>query len=277
MKIRIPILANYSLVFSDEVDTGNHFPTSALQKGLLLFNGEEPLTGEAVGFGMPVVKSGLQTVFPGSAKAFVDHTGDIWKIRVDYQLNLVEKISNSKRAYVENRLLYSCKNLLAGMIRRIPFSRAFLSSSSRLLRKIFQLGTGYAQSSEIAEISVSQVIKENSGVIHVEVDANRLPGEISEVIIMNEQSARYFQTYGDSTGRVIRKEKIGCWDQVKASSAWFQSSFPQVKFILEMLEGIKLYRGLEMVDDRLAWAGFGYSFPPAQKHLSYQLKIETKL
>lgn len=275
MRIQVPILANYSLAFSDEVDTENHFPTSTLQKGFLLLNGEEPLTGEAVGFGMPVIKRGLQAVFPGSAKAFVDHAGDTWKIRVVYQLNLVEKINNSKQVPIENRFLYAIKNIFAGMIRRIPFSRGFLSSSSRMLRRMFRLGTGYAQSGIIAEISVFQEIKENSGVIRVEVDASSLPAEATEVVIMNEQSANYFLNYRDSSGISLSKDKIGCWDQVTAESAWFDSYTPRVKFILENRIGTTLYRGLELVDDRLAWAGFGYSFHPSKERMSYELRIEV--
>lgn len=276
MRIQIPIHSHYSLLFSDESDCESIFPTSRLQKGLLLFNKNICLSGEAVGFGMPVIKRGLQTIFPGSALTTVDHSGELWRIKIDYQLNLVEKIRRQGRKNIETKWLYSIKNLLAGAIRRTPLFRKLLSGFSIFLRRVFKLETGYAQSSLLGEISVSHWIKENSGTVRVEENVNRLPEGTTEIVVMNEQSAAYFKTYGDSSGIVLFKDKVGCWDRVKAEHAWFESTFPKVRFTLNELNRTTLYRGFEMMDDRLAWAGFGYSFAPSIKRLAYELKVEAE-
>jgi len=40
------------------------------------------------------------------------------------------------------------------------------------------------------------------------------------------------------------------------------------------VKGARLFRGRELVSSRLAWAGFGYSFPPSIKRFVYELGIE---
>ena len=40
------------------------------------------------------------------------------------------------------------------------------------------------------------------------------------------------------------------------------------------VEGARLYRGRELIGSRVAWAGFGYSFPAALGTITYELRIE---
>jgi len=98
---------------------------------------------------------------------------------------------------------------------------------------------------------------------------------ITEVIVMNEQGAHYFDQYHDSTGASLAGKEIGCWDEVAASEAGFASSNQRVAFTLPRVPGAQLFRGRELVGSRLAWAGFGYSFPPAISRFNYSVKIEV--
>ena len=50
---------------------GGPYPTSGLQKGLLLLETGQELSSEGVGFGVPVLKRGPRAVFPGSAELIV--------------------------------------------------------------------------------------------------------------------------------------------------------------------------------------------------------------
>ena len=85
---------------------------------------------------------------------------------------------------------------------------------------------------------------------------------LTEVIVMNEQGAHFFDQYRDSSGARLSGKEIGCWDEVTAEEASFASSTHRVAFNLPQVPGARLFRGRELIGSRLAWAGFGYSFPP---------------
>ena len=96
MAIDIPLFDGLSLKMDAAGSAGNDYPTTVLQKGLLLIDSGMDLTEEAVGFGLPVIKKGFQTIFPGSVA--IEHRqrekfDDIFAI---YKLNLTENISTDK-------------------------------------------------------------------------------------------------------------------------------------------------------------------------------------
>ena len=96
---------------------------------------------------------------------------------------------------------------------------------------------------------------------------------VTEVILMNEQGARFFDRYTDSLGLLLYGKNIGCWDEVDAREASFGGSTTGASFTAEKAEGARLFRGRELVGSRLAWSGFGYSFPPSGQTVSYTLRI----
>ena len=108
----------------------------------------------------------------------------------------------------------------------------------------------------------------------MEVKLADLPDGITEVVVMNEQGAHYFDRYLDSAGTSLQGREIGCWDEVTAEDACFLCTTHQVVFKLGQVKGARLFRGRELVGSRLAWAGFGYSFPPSIKRFVYELGIE---
>ena len=112
-------------------------------------------------------------------------------------------------------------------------------------------------------------MEKETGKIIIEMDTGDLPSGISEVVIMNELGASHFDVYKDASGVTLRSEGIGCWDKVNASDASFESSIHHVAFRLGQVKGAQLFRGRELVGNRLNWAGFGYSFPPSIKIFRY--------
>ena len=122
---------------------------------------------------------------------------------------------------------------------------------------------------------MTYTVDSRTGKIDVEVDTNDLSTDsITEVVVMNEQGAHHFDRYRDSGGTCLRGKEIGCWDEVTAEEASFISSTHRVAFTLERVKGARLFRGRELIGSRLAWSGFGYSFPPAVERFSYAVKIE---
>jgi hypothetical protein len=113
-----------------------------------------------------------------------------------------------------------------------------------------------------------------TGTLGVEADTAGITGRgVTEVILMNEQGARFFDRYTDSLGLLLYGKNIGCWDEVDAREASFGGSTTGASFTAEKAEGARLFRGRELVGSRLAWSGFGYSFPPSGQTVSYTLRI----
>ena len=273
MEIEIPLLQGLSLKIGTTPDIGNGYPTARLQKGFLLFDEGIELAEEAVGFGVPVLKRGLHTIFPGSAAVTCLRSGSAWNISTIFTINLVERISRRGRGNVESRPLYAAKNLLAAAIRRLPWSRRVLTGISSGMRGMFNWETDYAEADLSCELKLVHTVEE-SGKISVEIDTHDLPRDITEVVVMNEQGARHFSRYSDASGISLREDEIGPWDEVRAEKAWFEDSIHRVLFRLSKAQGSRLFRGRELIGSRLAWAGFGYSFPPSTGRFRYEMWIE---
>jgi hypothetical protein len=274
MEINIPLLQGLSLKISDTLDDGKAYSTGHLQKGFLLLDYGENLAEEAVGFGVPVLKRGLQTIFPGSVALTCSQRNSTWEISALFKLNLVEKISNRENENVESKLLYTVKNFLAATIRNIPALRSLLTAVSSKLRRMLNWETTYAEADFSTQIKILYSIESSTGKMIVEIDTIDLPSGITEVVVMNEHGAHYFDKYLDTSGISIHGEEIGCWDEVSAEESRSESTARRVTFNLGQVKGARLFRGRELIDSRLAWAGFGYSFPPSIKKLRYEMKIE---
>ena len=280
------------------------YPTRRLPKGLLLHDGGEPLAEEGVGFGVPILKRGVQTIFPGSVEVASRQDGPVWEVTAAYDMRLVERLakpggggdaaggsaaggaaggSAAGGELVRSRLLYAAKDSLAALHRRFPRLRGPLTATSLALRRRFGWVTTYEEAGFRATVPVTYAIREGNGAagdeparLTVAVDLAGLAGRgVTEVVLMNEQGARPFDCYEDSDGAVLRGREIGTWDKVTAERAAFVSRAHRVSFSLGQAEGATLHRGTELVGSRLAWAGFGYSLRPERKTFSYELRIET--
>jgi hypothetical protein len=275
MKLIIPIGPGLDLKISNSNGDQPGFPTGRLQKGLLLLDNNQELSEEGVGFGVPVLMREMQSIFPGGIQIIASRAGELLVVQAIYTLNLEEKIGKPAYKKIENKLLYAIKNYLAALIRRLPSLRGLLTGVSNLLRRLFGWETIYEVSDFSAEVQMKYTIDQHAGVVDIDVQKlePRKSG-ISEVIVMNEQGANIFDHYLDSAGNSLRGKEIGCWDEISAQEASFVSSTHSVAFTLNQVTGAKLYRGRELIGSRLAWSGFGYSFPAQFDHIHFQVKIE---
>lgn len=274
MMIEIPLFQGFSLKMSGVPLNRKEYPTAYLQKGLILLDHGMELDEEGVGFGVPLLKRGLNTIFPGSVELTLQQEESTYIVYAYFKLNLVEKISAGQNELVENRWLYGVKNLLAATIRRLPISRGLLTFTSSKLRKMFNWETTYSFSDFSEIVKIEYRIDFGTGKVAIKVDASNLRPEVTEVVVMNEQGARAFDRYTDTSGTTLEGDEIGCWDEVNGEKAWFTSSKHKVSFKLGQIKGARLFRGRELVGNRLAWAGFGYSFPSSIKYIQYEIEIE---
>ena len=156
--------------------------------------------------------------------------------------------------------------------------RAPLTALSNGLREFFGWETTYEDAGFSGEIKMIYSFDEVLAGLRVEVDMASLPLKaITEVIVMNEQGAHYFDQYRNSSGIRLAGKEISCWDEVTAEEASFTSSTQRVAFSLAKVTGVRLFRGRELIGSRLAWAGFGYSIPPTAGSFDYTIRFEKLL
>jgi len=253
---------------------GGWYPTARLQKGWRLIQAGEELTEEAVGFGVPVLKRGLTTLFPGEAELTTLGDGPLRVVTANFKLNLEERLARAGHLSVRGRWFYAAKNLLAALLRRSPAFRYPLTALSNAMRWLFGWETHYEISAFAICVKVIYSLDSPAGVIRAEVDTAGLAEQgVTEVVIMHEQGARLFDRYRDSQGLSLSGEAIGCWDEVAAEEASFVSETHRLAFSLRPVRGARLFRGRELIGSRLAWAGFGYSFSPTGKKFGCEIKI----
>ena len=255
------------------------YPTLRLQRGLLLFDDGRDLSEEGVGFGVPVLKRGLQTVFPGGMELTVASGGSDWdwQVTAAYRLDLVERLVARRGDAVRPRLVYAAKDSLAAVHRRVPALRRPLTALSIAMRRRLGWETAYVPAGLVATVPVTYTARAGDGVVSVDVDLTGVPADpVTEVVLMNELGAGQFDRYEDSSGATRSGAAVGTWDEVHAATASFLGSHRRVAFTLARVPGARLMRGREAVAGRLAWTGFGYVLRPGTRRFAYELRFERR-
>jgi hypothetical protein len=275
MEINIPLFNKISLMIANNPGYGGDYPTGHLQKGLLLSHAGQNLAEEAVGFGVPILKQGLRTIFAGDIEISSRVNGSFRQVTAIYKMNLQEKIGRKYSGNIRCNLIHSIKNFLAALHRNLPGVRGLFNGVSSQLRIIFGLETRYEPADFCTKVKVIYSIYGKEARVVVDVESPDLSElGITEVVMMNEQGANYFNTYSDSEGALLKGKKIGSWDEVRAEKASFICASQKTMFTLTKITGSKLFRGQELIGSRLAWSGFGYSFSPLIRNFHYEVKLE---
>lgn len=274
MEERLTLPGGLSLCIADEA-APTPYPTRRLQKGLLLHYGERGLVEEGVGFGVPVLKRGVQTIFPGAVQLRSRADGPVREIAAVYELDLVERLAKARGGSVRPRALYAAKDTLAALHRRVPALRGPLTALSGAGRRALGWSTTYEPSAFRASVPVTYTCHEGDPGVRIAADLTGLAeAGVTEVVLMNEVGAREFDIYEDADGAALRGDAIGTWDEVTAASARFASTRLGLVFSVARAPGARMYRGRELIGSRLAWVGFGLSAPPSAGRLEYELRIE---
>jgi hypothetical protein len=268
----MPLDDGLVLAIDDASRTQDGYPTDRLQKGLVVLDGGESLAGEGVGFGVPVLKQGVRTIFAGAAHLESRRRGRLWEVDAVYSLCLVEGVARRTAGAPRLPALCALRDGLAAAHRHVHVLRKPLAVTSVTIRRVFGLRTVYEEVDPIAELPVTYRV-DRSGRIAVRVDLTALRCDrATEVVVMDELGAG-FDRYEDENDPVLKGGDIGTWDDVAASWARFTSDERRVSFAVGQADGAKLRRGRELVGSRLAWSGFGHCARPAGQVLAYDVTV----
>jgi hypothetical protein len=274
LDINFPFLQGISLKIRPVLANRKGYPSSRLQKGLIIVSNGQELAEEGVGFGVPVLKQGVKTIFAGEIELTWSNMGSRREIEAIYFMNLEEMLISQSLGSLKSESLYRIKNHLADLYRRAPLLRDPLTFLSNMLRSIFRWQTVYEEAGCNYAVKVNYSVDPKAKTIKVTMDTTGASLEgITEVILMNEQGAHHFDIYSDASGLLLKGDAIGKWDLVTSETASFLCSSQQIAFTLGQINGSRLFRGRESIDNRLAWSGFGYSFHPSIQHFTYTLEI----
>ncbi|MDP2743853.1 MAG: hypothetical protein Q8P00_02160, partial [Dehalococcoidia bacterium] len=180
---------------------------------------------------------------------------------------------------IGGKMFYAAREYLAGRHRRYPPLRGLGTWASNGLRTVCRLDTRFEIAATRGVVNVLYTIQrrgEGGGaVLHVVVNLGGIQREgCTGMVIANEQGANYFDRYRDSKQALVGRA-IGTWDETQAEFASFVDSRDNIAFVLRRIEGARMFRGWERVENRLAWSGLGYVIPVNTVSFAYDIQIGT--
>ena len=171
---------------------------------------------------------------------------------------------------IDNGLFSMAWDTFCKIHREYPQFRSRISVTSRTLKKKLDMEEVFSKMPNLGFVRASYLICDS----RIEVEL-RFPGVkgCTELIVLNEQGANWFDTYRDSDGLILKGERIGSWDLVEANDASFLDPSDGLFFTLKRVDGGRMFRGRELVTGRLAWSGLAYVIPPGTEKFAYSIEL----
>ncbi|MCZ6616407.1 MAG: hypothetical protein O7B32_03745 [Thaumarchaeota archaeon] len=252
-----------ALLYND--NRPNRMEIADLQKGLVLELESKEIIEEGIGFGAPVVIYGDDVFFSKTARIVNVGPENITKIfqmdsisRVDFQGIIFGGFFYKKfydifsRHYMETNWSQAFFRMLMALKRSLGFRTRFIAVENR------------------GSVRVKFKFIPSKILVNVDLTGLRTSG-CKEILLLNEQGARSFNRYSDSSGTEQNVSQMGAWEEVKSKSATLEGV--GVKFTIYQQHGVKLMRGREEVLGRLSWIGFAYSLQPSITEFDYAIQI----
>ena len=238
-------------IYSD--NSPRNLDTAAIHKGLILVSDGVELVEEGSGFGLPVVKFGDRTFFPGSATLIVSSCKSPIIITKTYEMNMISSLTLGGRTI--NTALVKALTKLFTRFYFIDSLQPILSSTIGK-RELICLNPKFLLTNSRGEIEVKYSIHSQ----RVEVNAEaRLRMPFEEIVLLNEQGASTFRSYRDEGGILI-DESIGAWKEIHYDKASLMDINRYLSFSIEKPIDARLYRGRESAKEKLSWSGLELSF-----------------
>jgi hypothetical protein len=123
------------------------------------------------------------------------------------------------------------------------------------------------------------------GMIDVHADFSGIRERWDVAYLMNEQGARHFPLYRDSTGAAFAGGDIGIWERPRTSIEWacFDTLDRSLSFCVEPEEPASLFYGRERYTQRnwrglyyLSWSGIDLEIPGPRPSYHYRIVLEAR-
>ncbi len=269
---RIDVKISKDLILFAGQNRPQEYPTSKIQKGLVIFLKGEDLGEEGVGFGLPVLKFGDEAAFPGRSSSRITKEGDLTVVEIDYDLNLASRLAIGNRQ-IDGDRLYRAKGRIDRLHRDRPPLRRTINLASALLRRALSVETRLAETDSFGRARVVYTISRN-GRIDVRVRCWPKEKGCTEMAVMNEQGASSFERFRNSEGLDLLGKEIGPWERTSAEWSEFVDSKHGLSFKLWKTEGAEPFYGREARPGRLAWAGLAHVVPmPSGREFEYKIVL----
>jgi hypothetical protein len=96
---------------------------------------------------------------------------------------------------------------------------------------------------------------------------------LRRIFLLNEQGAKFFRRYSDSSDSSMTDNRIGGWRNVDAKSASITDAQGKIGFVLSKKKDSKLYVGREVVNGSADWIGLDYELDHTHSTFEYEIRI----
>lgn len=240
--------------------------SSSLEKGLIMIVRDNPVCGEGVGFGVPALEYQDKIIFSTSARINKDDN----KLIKSFSMDAYHRRTWMHKFPINDRFYSIISDKFKHRYQRDKQYQKFL----RFLMKFITL-LGLRISTETISskgfIDVTYRILGYNLIILVNTSGLR-DKKYRRLLIFNEQSAD-FDLYRDESIE-LRKNEIGVWEEAYCKEASLTNESAKTTFFVKEINGTKLFRGRELLQPRLDWAGFCYIIPQKVEHLQYIIRVK---
>jgi hypothetical protein len=239
-----------------------------LQKGLrLVYKGEE-LTGEGAGFGVPVVSYSNNTFFSGSADLSLMKMGDSTVVKKEFLMDKVQR-KEIRGLRLENQKLRATWRFLDKLYQSHHRLQSIVSTD---MAKRMGIRFSFINADPVGKVVVTYRIGSNR--INAKADFSLLRKDgLRRIFLLNEQGAKFFRRYSDSSDSSITDNDIGAWRNVDAKVARITDEQGKIGFELSKKKDSKLYVGREVVDGSADWIGLDYELDHSHDAFEYEIRI----
>lgn len=164
------------------------YPTSRIQKGLVLLRDGQDLSEEGVGFGVPVLKIGREAVFPGSGVWKTELKGNYATIEADYSMNLVGRLAIGGRR-IDCRTFYRAREWLASQYRRHPELRKGILYGAELSRMVMSMKDAFVEVPTVGSVKTVYSIMDDR--VRVDLDLQGVPSGNEKVTAFSQVSRKH--------------------------------------------------------------------------------------